>query len=229
MSSTTQLTSRRLRWAGIAAAAVGLTISGALLAPQAFGGADPAVQGPDGALHPAASEPAAGSTIAVSTPPAVDPADAAAEVTYQRGIVLAGSGTLDRREVFVEIYGNNIYGSQATVIVRQPGGPDLAANVDLVIEDVLAGAVAFDAQLERLTRGGPVPTRDDVTGVGSWVHSGTPTLVEDTYEDAGYQFNVTGTNTPVATNIVVTIGGVDVPVQLHEAFAFDLTITATPL
>jgi hypothetical protein len=229
MSSTTQFNPRRLRWAGIAAAAVGLTISGALLAPQAFGGADPAGQGPAGELNPAVSQPAAGSSMEVSEPPAVDPAEAAAEVTYQRGIVLAGSGTLDRREVFVEIYGNDIYASQATVVVNQPGGPNLAANVDVSIEDLLAVEFEFDAQLDRMTRGGPVPTHDDVTGVGSWVHSGTPTPIEETYEDAGYLFNVTGTNTPVEANIVVTIGGVDVPVQLHEAFAFDLTITATPL
>jgi hypothetical protein len=123
-------------------------------APHAFGGADPAFRGSDGALNPAASQPAAGSSVEVSAPPAVDPTEAAAEVTYQRGIVLAGSGTLDRREVFVEIYGNDSYGSQATVIVRQPGGHSLAATVDVAIEGVLSGEFGFDAQPERMTRGG---------------------------------------------------------------------------
>lgn len=219
MFSTTQPKPRRIRWAAALTAAAGLTISGALVAPQAFGGSTAA---------PTGSDVSQSSSVA-DTPTGVGSAEADAEVTYQRGIVLAGTGSSDRRQVFVEIYANDVYGGQVTVIVEPPGGPRLAATVDVAVDDLLDGEFSIDAELDRMTRGGPVPTRDDITVAGSWAHSGAPTPIDESYEDAGYFYHVTGTNTPVAADLVVTIGGTDVPVQLHDAFAFDLAITATPL
>jgi hypothetical protein len=69
------------------------------------------------------------------------------QVTTERGLALSGSGTRDGRRVFVEIYANDTYGSQARVVVEQRGGPDLTAWAELAAEDLLDGAVDLDLPL----------------------------------------------------------------------------------
>lgn len=229
MFGTTQRTTRRIRWAGIVSGAAGLVVGGALLAPQAFGGAGAAIRGSD--VAPSLNAPQIAETSSGTAPGSLtdDPRDAAAEVSSERGIVLVGSGTLDRREVFIEIYGNDVYGSQATVVVTPSGGPNLAATVEVSADDLLDGDIAIDTALDRLTRGGPVPARTDAAIAGTWAPGGPATEIDETFEDAGYLFHITGTNTPVAVDIVVTVDGQAVSIQWYDTFTFDLTVTATPL
>jgi hypothetical protein len=62
-----------------------------------------------------------------------------------------------------------------------------------------------------------------------WELSGPVVEIDETYPDAGYLIHVTGTNTPVSANVTVTVDGQPVVLQMHDAFAFDLTVTKTPL
>jgi hypothetical protein len=206
---------RRIRWAaGMAAGTVGLA---AAVAPQAFGTTSEA--------QPEAQAGTVGQRALEATQ--VDGSDA--EVTHERGIVLAGTGTLDGRQVFVEIYGNDLYGSHAAVVVEQPGGPDLGATVELPIDDLLDGDIELEMALFRSTRGGHVATREHAQVGGSWEEFGPSTEIDETYEDAGYVIHTTGTNTPLSADVVVTAEGQRVTLQMRDAFAFDLTVTRTPL
>ncbi len=139
MFGSTHTKAQRIRRAGIVAGTVGLAVMAAMVAPQAFGNDSEVPSRPAPAVE----------TTKVDTSNA-EVADA--EVTYEEGVALAGFGELDGRQVFVEIYGNNLYGSQATVMVEKPGGQQLSAAVDLDTEDVLDGDVELDVALSRNTR-----------------------------------------------------------------------------
>jgi hypothetical protein len=216
MFGITNNKAQRIRRAGIIAGTVGLAVAAAMVAPQAFGNDSDAPTRPARAVE----------TTEVDTS-STEVADA--EVTYEEGVAVAGFGELNGRQVFVEIYANSVYGSQATVMVEQPGGPELSAAVDLATEDVLDGDVELDLALSRNTRGGLAPTRSRAQIVGTWEASGPSTEIDETFEDAGYLIHTTGTNTPLAADVVVTIDGKAVSVEVHDAFAYDLTVTRTAL
>lgn len=99
----------------------------------------------------------------------------------------------------------------------------------MAAEELLDGNVELDVALSRNTRGGPVATHSTARITGSWQPSGTPTNIDETFADAGYLIHVTGTNTPVSADVTVTVDGRPVVLQMHDAFAFDLTVTKTPL
>ncbi|HEU4541536.1 MAG TPA: hypothetical protein VFR23_10470 [Jiangellaceae bacterium] len=210
MFASTPENARWIRRTGIVAGTVALAVAAAMVAPQAFGYATEAPQRAD---KPAAAD--------------VEVADV--EVTHEQGVAIAGSGELDGRRVFVEIYGNSLYGSQATVVVEPRGGPELSATVELVTEDLLEGGVELDMALSRNTRGGQTPTRDTARVTGSWKPSGLSTEIDETFVDAGYVIHTTGTNNQLAAEVTVTVDGEQVSLQMFDAFAFDLTITRTPL
>lgn len=202
-----------VRWtrrAGIVAGAIGLAAAGSMVAPQAFGTAEVSARSLD-------------------TSTAIEAETPEAEVTYEQGVALAGTGELNGRQVFAEIYGNSLYGSQATVVIEQPGGPDLSATVELAAEELLDGDVDLDMALSRNTRGGPVATRSSAQLTGTWELSDPALQIDETYTDAGYLIHVTGTNTPVSADVTVTVNGQPVVLHMHDAFAFDLTVTKTPL
>lgn len=207
-----------VRWtrrAGIVAGAIGLAAAGSMVAPQAFG--------------TAAEAPARVEARSLGTAAANDAETPEPEVTYERGVALGGTGDLNGRQVFAEVYGNSLHGSQAIVVIEQPGGPDLSATVDVVFEDLLDGDIELDVALSRYTRGGPVATRSSAQLAGTWELSGPAVEIDETYADAGYLIHVTGTNTPVSADVTVTVDGQPVVLQTHDALAFDLTVTKTPL
>lgn len=216
MFGSTHTKAHQIRRAGIVAGTVGLAAAAAMMAPQAFGNDS------DAPSRPAAA--AETTKVATSNAEVAD-----AEVTYEEGVALAGFGELDGRRVFLEIYGNSVYGSQATVMVEKPGGQQLSAAVDLATEDVLDGDVELDLALSRNTRAGLAPTRSRAQVTGAWQVNGEPTEIDEAFEDAGYLIHVTGTNTPLATEVVVTIDGKAVTMEMQDAFAFDLAVTRTAL
>ena len=154
MFRSTHNTVRWIRRAGIVAGAIGLAAAGSMVAPQAFG--------------TAAEAPARVEARPTHSSAAVHAETPGPEVTYERGVALAGAGELDGRQVFAEIYGNSLYGSQATVVIEQPGGPDLSATVELTSEELLDGDVDLDMALSRNTRGGTVATRSSARLAGTW-------------------------------------------------------------
>jgi hypothetical protein len=206
---------RRIRRAGIIAGAIGVAAAASMVAPVAFG--------------TAAEAPVRGEARSLGTTAATDTETPEPEVTYERGVALAGVGDLNGRQVFAEVYGNSLHGSQVIVVIEQPGGPDLSATVDVVFEDLLDGDFELDVALSRYTRGGPVATRSSAQLAGTWELSGPGVEIDETYADAGYLIQVTGTNTPVSADVTVTVDGQPVGLQMHDAFAFDLTVTKTPL
>ena len=213
--STHNKIQRNHRSIGIVTAAIGLAAAASMVAPQAFG--------------TAAEAPAQAEARSLDTAATTDAETPESEVTYERGVALAGTGDLNGRQVFVEIYGNSLYGSQATLVIEQPGGPDLSASVELATEELLGGNVDLDVAMSRNTRGGPVATRSSARITGSWQRSGTPTNIDETYADAGYLIHTTGTNTALAAEVTVYVDGKQATLQMFDAFAFDLTVTRTPL
>lgn len=206
---------RRVRRASFVAGAIGMALAGSMVTPQAFGTAADAPAGVEArSTHTNAADHA-------ETPEA--------EVTYEHGVALAGTGELNGRQVFAEIYGNSLYGSQATVVVEQSGGPDLSATVELTAEELLDRDVDLDMALSRNTRGGPVATRSSARLTGTWELSGPAVQIDEEYTDAGYLIQVTGTNTPVSADVTITLDGEPVVVPMTDAFAFDLTVTRTAL
>ena len=115
--STRNKIQRNHRTIGIVTGAIGLAAAASMVAPQAFG--------------TAAEAPARAEVRSLDTATAIDAETPESEVTYEQGVALAGTGDLNGRQVFVEIYGNSLYGSQATLVIEQPGGPDLSASVEL--------------------------------------------------------------------------------------------------
>lgn len=214
MYARTNARGRRRRTA-VLAATTGVALGVALLAPPAFGGAAGSA-GPTQDPQPTATT----TSLLQSEEP---------QVTTERGLALAGSGTLEGRRVFVEIYGNDTYGSQATVVVEQRGGPDLAAHTELATDDLLDGDVELDLPLARSTRGGEAPTREHAQVSGRWVATGETSHIDEEYEDAGFRIRTTGTNTRLDAQVVVVVAGQVVPLQMHDTFAFDLTVTRTPM
>lgn len=206
---------RQIRRAGIVAGAIGLAAAASMVAPQAFGTT---------ALAPARVEARSLDTVAATYTEAPD-----AEVTHERGVALAGTGDLNGRQVFAEAYANSLYGGQATIMVEPPGGPQLGGSAEFDAADLLDGDLALDVALSRYTRGGPVATRSSAQLSGTWQLSGPAVEIDETYADAGYLIQVTGTNTPVTADVTVTVDGQPVVLQMHDAFAFNLTVTKTPL
>jgi hypothetical protein len=205
----------KIRRVGIVAGAIGLAAAASMVAPQAFG--------------TAAKAPARVEARSLDTGAATDTETPEAEVTYERGVALAGTGDLNGRQVFAEVYGNSLYGAQATIIVEPPGGPRLGGSAELDAADLLEGGIETDVALSRYTRGGPVATRSTAQLAGTWELSGPVVEIDETYADAGYLIHVTGTNTPVSAEVTVTVDGQPVVLQMHDAFAFDLTVSKTPL
>lgn len=206
---------RRIRRISIVAGAIGLAAAASMLAPQAFG--------------TAAEAPARVEARSLGTAAAAETETSDAEVTYERGVALAGTGDLNGRQVFAEVYANSVYGGQATIMVEPPGGPQLGGSAEFDAADLLDGDVELDVALSRYTRGGPVATRSTAQLAGMWELSGPVVEIDETYADAGYLIHVTGTNTPVSANVTVTVDGQPVVLQMHDAFAFDLTVAKTPL
>jgi hypothetical protein len=156
---------QRIRRAGIVAGTLGLAVTAAIVAPQAFGSAAEAPARPAQTVETTNADT---SSVEVSD----------AEVTHEQGVALAGFGELNGRQVFVEIYGNSRYGSQATVVVEQPGGPELSASLELAADDLLDGDVELDVALSRNTRGGLAPTRSRAQLEGTWEASGASTGID---------------------------------------------------
>jgi hypothetical protein len=96
-------------------------------------------------------------------------------------------------------------------------------------DDLLDGNIELDVVLSRSTRGGQVATRERAQVGGNWERSGLSTEIDETYEDAGYVIHTTGTNTELAADVIVSVEGQQVTLQMHDAFAFDLTVTRTPI
>ena len=61
---------------------------------------------------------------------------------------------------------------------------------------------------------------------GSYAESGKPARPNGAVRDDGEVVVTRGTNTPLAVELTVTYGDVVIPVQVTNAFAFDLTVLA---
>lgn len=64
---------------------------------------------------------------------------------------------------------------------------------------------------------------------GSWTATDDVTQIDEEYEDAGFRIRTTGTNTRLDARVVVVVDGQTVPLEMHHAFAYDLTVTRLPV
>lgn len=136
--------------------------------------------------------------------------DRPVRVEHQVGRVMEGTADAGT-PVMVTLYENSLHGSSLVVIL---GGPDsesfgVVEQAGPFIEDgVLDETVDVDGTLVHLE--------------GTVAESGKPTRIVEPIQDGGEQVVSRGTNTPLATDVTVTIGGTTSPVEFAPAFAFDL-------
>jgi hypothetical protein len=131
-------------------------------------------------------------------------------VEHEIGTVLEGSADAGTA-VAVTLYENNLHGSSLQVVLGDP-------------ED---DAIGYVEQEGAFLHDGVLDVTVDVQGTPVRLHgtvspSGRPARLVDPVQDNGEQIVVKGTNTPLATDVAVTVRGVSAPVQFAPAFTFDL-------
>ena len=131
-------------------------------------------------------------------------------VEHEVGKVLEGYADGDT-PVTVFLYENSLHGSSLQVVLGDPEDDNLA-SVDQ------EGAFIRDGRLDVTVdvNGTPVTLRGTVTD------SGKPAKLVDPVQDNGEQLVMKGTNTPLATDVTVTVGSDSAPMDFAPAFAFDL-------
>ena len=159
-----------------------------------------------------AAEPRTGAVAAApSTTSAVSTESVSpVRVEHQVGTVLEGTAEAGT-QVMVTLYENSLHGSSLTVILGDPG------------DDVFG----YVEQPDAFIHDGVLDVTVDVQGIPVRLHgtvtpSGRPAKLVEPIQDNGEQIVTKGTNTPLATDVDVTVGAVSAPVQFAPAFAFDL-------
>lgn len=138
----------------------------------------------------------------------------ASTTEQQKGLVLECSGD----GVLATVYENSRYGNSATVIL---GDPDeghfgyVEQSAPFVVDEVLSLVV----DVEGVT----------ATVAGTVAPDGRPTKLVEPLQDNGEQIVTRGTNTPLATDLVVTLDGESVALECAPAFAFDLEVRRVSL
>jgi hypothetical protein len=136
----------------------------------------------------------------------------------ERGIVMECTGEADGLEVYTSIYENHRYGNYVQVVL---GDPDAGNGVNKKAERAFLrdGAVRATVTIDG--------TRAKVRGTASKV--GKKKHVHDELDDAGYHVTSDGTHRRLRNDLVLSYGGTLVPLTCDTAFAYDLTVTKTPI
>jgi hypothetical protein len=141
-------------------------------------------------------------------------------VEHQVGTVLEGTADAGT-PVMVFLYENSLHGSSLQVVLGDPEDDDIGS-----IEQ--AGAFIHDGALDVTVEVNGTPVHLQ----GTVAPSGRPTRIVEPVQDNGEQIVSKGTNTPLVTDVTVTVDGASAPVAFAPAFAFDLesrTVTLHPL
>ena len=131
-------------------------------------------------------------------------------VEHEIGTVLEGTADAGT-PVMVTVYENNLHGSSIQVVLGDPDDD----NIGYVEQE---GAFIQDGVLDVTVDVQGTPVRLH----GTVAPNGRPTKIVEPIQDNGEQIVVKGTNTPLATDVDVTVRGVSGAVQFAPAFAFDL-------
>jgi hypothetical protein len=148
--------------------------------------------------------------------------------TTQQGFVVEGTGSAQGYSVHLSLYANSLHGNVLEVGVETPDGrlvtPDRSGSQP---ESLFHGG-DISAQTDAITRGedGEAAPAGTIAATGSYAVSGSPTRPNGAVRDDGEVVVTRGTSTPLAVQLTVTYGDVVVPVQVTDAFAFDLTVLA---
>ena len=136
--------------------------------------------------------------------------DRPVRVEHQVGKVLEGHADAGT-PVMVTLYENSLHGSLVQVVLGDPEEDN----------------IGFVEQADPFVTDGVLDVTVDVNGTpvrfqGTVVEDGKPTSITEPIQDGGEQIVTRGTNTPLATDVTVTVRGVSAPVEFAPAFAFDL-------
>lgn len=165
---------------------------------------------------------AATSSTGTQPPPGQAPS-----TTSQQGFVVEGGGSRDGYSAHVSLYANSLHGDVLEVAIETPDGrtvtPRIGSRTGSLFEN---GSIA--AKTDAITRDdeGQATPAGEILVRGSYSESGKPTRPNGAVRDDGEVVVVRGTNTPLSAQVTVTYGDVVIPVQVTDAFAFDLTVLA---
>ena len=133
--------------------------------------------------------------------------DSPVRVEHEVGKVLEGYAD----GVMVTLYENNLHGSSVQVVLGDPDDD----NIGFVEQ---AGPFITDGVLDVTVDVNGTPVRFQ----GTVTEAGKPTKIGESLQDNGERIVIKGTNTPLATDVTVTVDGVSSPVEFAPAFGFDL-------
>lgn len=150
------------------------------------------------------------SAVATAGPASASPTT----VTVQKGLVLESVG--DHAQVFV--YENSTYGNSIQVVLDGRDG-------EMIGYAEQAGPFVVDGTLDAVVEVEGI----DVTIEGTVATAGKPTKIVEPLQDAGQQIVTRGTNTPLATDLVLRYEHSEFPLTSPTAFAFELTSRSTTL
>ena len=159
---------------------------------------------PAGHVHSEAPQRVAAVTTIAASP------DIPVRVEHEVGKVLEGTAVAGT-PVMVTLYENSLHGSSLQVVL---GDPELDQFGYVEQPGAFIEGGVLDVTVD--VQGTPVRFRGTVTP------SGRPEKVVEPLQDNGERIITKGTNTQLATDVTVTVGGVSAPVSFAPAFAFDL-------
>lgn len=148
--------------------------------------------------------------------------------TSQRGFVLEGSGNGGGYSASVSLYANSAHGNVLGVSLEGPDGRLVVpAPADAEPATLFAdGSIGAEARAITRDEEGEATPAGTIVVAGSYSESGKPARPNGAVRDDGEVVVVRGTNTPLSAQLTVTYGDVVIPVQVTNAFAFDLTVLA---
>ena len=150
-------------------------------------------------------------TYASETPPAT---------TTERefGIVMECTGGADGLQAYASLYENQRYGNYVQVVLGDPNagnGVDKKVKRAFLANGEVRAAVTVDGTKAKI--------RGTAAKVGKKKH------VHDELDDAGYHVTSDGTHRRLRNDLVLSYDGTVVPLTCGTAFAYDLTVTKTPI
>ncbi len=136
-------------------------------------------------------------------------------VTKEKGIVIEGHGTSGRREAFVSVYENSLFGNFLQVSINDKHFGSKQRTKAFVVDGNLVAKVKIDGYLAVLK--------------GTVVQTGEPVQLRDVMNDNNYKIITKGTNQPVLVDASLTYRGRTFDMSFETAFTYDLTVKKVPI
>lgn len=136
----------------------------------------------------------------------------------EHGIVMECTGEADGLQAYASLYENQRYGNYVQVVLGDPddgNGANKKVKRAILDDGKVRATITVD--------GAKAKVRGTASKVGKKKH------VHEELDDAGYHVTSDGTHRRLRNDLVLTYDGTVVPLTCGTAFAYDLTVTKTPI